>query len=132
KLLMETQLPLLDVALASGFNSRRRFNAVFQDRFKLNPGAIRKSANSTPAASAGCVLDLHYRPPYRWVELLDFYRQRAIAGMEVVTTDSYARTFRLDDHTGWYRISALPDKAALRAEIHCDALEALQPLVQVI
>ncbi|HWK55004.1 MAG TPA: AlkA N-terminal domain-containing protein [Hyphomicrobiales bacterium] len=132
KLLMETQLPLLDVALASGFNSRRRFNAVFQDKFKLNPGALRKSEPAAASRSAGCVLDLHYRPPYRWQELLAFYRQRAITGMEVVGADSYARSFRLGDNQGWYRVTPLPDKAALRAEIHCDALEALQPLVQLI
>ena len=105
---------------------------MFQERFKLNPGAIRKSETSVSVANAGCVLDLHYRPPYRWPELLDFYRQRAIAGMEVVTADTYARSFRLNEHTGWYRVSAVAGKAALRAEIHCDALEALQPLVQVI
>ncbi len=44
RLLTETNLPITDVALQSGFGSLRRFNAVFQDVYKRPPTAIRRAA----------------------------------------------------------------------------------------
>ncbi|WP_341992331.1 Ada metal-binding domain-containing protein [Azorhizobium sp. AG788] len=43
RLLTETDLPITDVALQSGFGSLRRFNAVFQDVYKRPPTAIRRT-----------------------------------------------------------------------------------------
>ena len=37
QLIVETSLPLSEVAFASGFKSIRRFNAVFKSRFKRSP-----------------------------------------------------------------------------------------------
>ncbi|MEW6057728.1 MAG: Ada metal-binding domain-containing protein, partial [Bdellovibrionota bacterium] len=37
KLLIETALPVTQIAFASGFNSIRRFNDAFKDRFKKSP-----------------------------------------------------------------------------------------------
>src|SRR5271154_4673359 len=41
RLLGETALPVTEIALASGFNSVRRFNALFKERYNLNPRAMR-------------------------------------------------------------------------------------------
>ena len=130
KLLNETQMSVLDVALASGFNSRRRFNAAFQEKLQLNPSALRDASKRNLAS--GCTLSLHYRPPYAWDTLLNFYRQRAIAGIEVVTDFSYARSFQLESTQGWFRVSHSPERHALRAEIFCDDLAQLQPVVALI
>jgi AraC family transcriptional regulator of adaptative response / DNA-3-methyladenine glycosylase II len=131
KLLAETTLPILDVAMASGFNSRRRFNAVFRDKLQLTPSDVRnKPANLS--ASGPCRLKLHYRPPYQWHTLLDFYRSRCIDGLEVVTTDSYARRFRLQGKTGWYEVRQAPDDHALLVTIHDSAPELLQEIVAMI
>lgn len=43
RLLTETDLPITDVALQSGFGSLRRFNAVFQDVYKRPPTAIKRA-----------------------------------------------------------------------------------------
>jgi AraC family transcriptional regulator of adaptative response / DNA-3-methyladenine glycosylase II len=37
------------------------------------------------------VIELYYRPPYDWTGILNFLRPRAIAGVEIVTDDSYVR-----------------------------------------
>jgi AraC family transcriptional regulator of adaptative response / DNA-3-methyladenine glycosylase II len=47
RLLTETDLPVTDIALQSGFGSLRRFNAVFQEVYKRPPTAIRRTAPST-------------------------------------------------------------------------------------
>jgi AraC family transcriptional regulator of adaptative response / DNA-3-methyladenine glycosylase II len=130
KLLSETALPVLDVAFASGFNSRRRFNAAFQEKLQLNPGALRQGRARQTAT--GCALLLHYRPPYAWDTLLAFYRQRAIVGVEVVSETTYARSFQFEGAQGWFRLAHLPEQHALRAEIHCDDLSQLQRVVALI
>lgn len=130
KLLTETDLPVIDIAFASGFSSRRRFNAVFQEKLHIHPGALRSAR--VRKIEPGCTLWLHYRPPYAWDSLLAFYRQRAIAGVEVVGDESYARSFQLDDTQGWFRVSHAPQRHALRAEIHCNDLGRLQRVVALI
>jgi AraC family transcriptional regulator of adaptative response / DNA-3-methyladenine glycosylase II len=42
RLLNETNLPMLEVALQAGFGSLRRFNAVFSEVYKRPPGDIRR------------------------------------------------------------------------------------------
>src|SRR5688572_17240008 len=44
QLLHDTQLPLTEVAFASGFSSVRRFNALFRERFGRPPGSLRRAA----------------------------------------------------------------------------------------
>ena len=41
RLLTDTALPVTDVAFASGFGSLRRFNALFKQRYRLQPGRLR-------------------------------------------------------------------------------------------
>ena len=90
RLLAETSLPMIDVALASGFASVRRFNALFRDHYGLAPSQVRRSRC---AAEAGCIrLTLAYRPPLAWRPLLEFLAARGAAGVECTTGDSYART----------------------------------------
>ena len=47
-------------------------------------------------AGAAIKLRLGYRPPLRFGELLAFFRDRALAGVELVDSESYARTVRIE------------------------------------
>ncbi len=42
QLLTDTALPITQVAMAAGFASLRRFNAVFLERYRLSPSALRR------------------------------------------------------------------------------------------
>src|SRR5579872_1989547 len=68
KLIDETQLPMTQVALASGFGSIRRFNATFQKLYGRAPRDLRKaSARASNGHEPGSyTLRLAYRPPYDW------------------------------------------------------------------
>src|SRR5512141_1362896 len=44
QLLTDTQLPVAQVALTSGFRSLRRFNAAFADSYRMNPLRLRRAA----------------------------------------------------------------------------------------
>ena len=48
-------------------------------------------------------LTLTYQPPLNWEHLLNFYRKRAIKGVEEVGEDYYYRTFVINDTRGWFR-----------------------------
>jgi AraC family transcriptional regulator of adaptative response / DNA-3-methyladenine glycosylase II len=48
RLLVETRTPITQVAFASGFQSVRRFNSAFRERFAMTPRQWRKQGCSTP------------------------------------------------------------------------------------
>ena len=71
QLLTESNLPIIQVAFASGFESVRRFNALFRSHYRLTPTHMRRS--STTSYAGDCVrLTLAYRPPLAWNALLRF------------------------------------------------------------
>jgi AraC family transcriptional regulator of adaptative response / DNA-3-methyladenine glycosylase II len=53
QLLTDTELPVTQVALASGFASVRRFNAAFAERYRLSPSTIRRERAPASMARAG-------------------------------------------------------------------------------
>ena len=119
QLLTETNLPVTEIALASGFASLRRFNDAFLKAYRLAPRELRKRRVDAPAD--GLVLRLAYRPPYDLGAMLAFLRTRALDGVEVVDDGQYQRVLAADARGGaaWLRVSAWPDQEhALRLELH--------------
>src|SRR6476619_3977584 len=49
QLLTETSLPITEIAFASGFSSLRRFNSLFQSRYRLSPTGLRGRRAPAPA-----------------------------------------------------------------------------------
>jgi AraC family transcriptional regulator of adaptative response / DNA-3-methyladenine glycosylase II len=118
QLLTETNMPVTDVALASGFGSLRRFNAAFAQANRIAPRDLRRKPYA--AQNDSLVLRLHYRPPYDFHAMLTFLRGRALPGIEVVDDESYTRVFGPPDTPGWLRLSAWPEQEnALRLQLHC-------------
>ncbi|MCA9777012.1 MAG: DNA-3-methyladenine glycosylase 2 family protein [Candidatus Eremiobacteraeota bacterium] len=126
QLLTETSLPVTEIAFASGFSSLRRFNALFLDRYGLNPSALRKKPG-IHSQSEPLTLSLAYRPPLAWNDLLDFLRSHALHGAEVVDASSYARTLQVGDRKGWLKVT-LGTPGKLRVEIS-HSLVAVVPQV---
>ncbi|MDL2263876.1 helix-turn-helix domain-containing protein [Synergistaceae bacterium OttesenSCG-928-I11] len=91
-LLTDTNLTVLEVAMAAGFGSLRRFNDLFKKHYHLSPTALRKSASGRRPHDGSVTLALGYRPPYRWEEMLNFLAARAITGVEIVKDGEYLRT----------------------------------------
>jgi AraC family transcriptional regulator of adaptative response / DNA-3-methyladenine glycosylase II len=120
RLLTDTSLPVTDVALASGFASVRRFNALFKARYRMAPGRLR-DARADGALPATLAFELAYRPPYDWDAMLAFLGSRAIEGVECVTRDAYARSVavahRGATHVGRVEIRRAPRKPALRVSV---------------
>jgi AraC family transcriptional regulator of adaptative response / DNA-3-methyladenine glycosylase II len=106
KLIDETDLPMVQVALASGFGCVRRFNAAIQSTYHRTPSQLRHLArHMSPGNPNEYKFRLNYRPPYAWKTLLDFLALRATPGVEAVDSDTYRRTIALEGHDGWFAVS---------------------------
>ena len=104
-LLTDTRLSVTRVAFASGFQSLRRFNAAFRERYRLPPKALRSERRAPPASRAELPrelmrLTLSYRPPMAWDALLAMLRSTATPGVEHVDGRRYGRTVRLNGTSG--------------------------------
>lgn len=132
RLLTDTVLPLTEVAFASGFGSVRRFNALFKQRYRLQPGQLRRHA---PAAGAADVLkfELSFRPPYDWPAVCAFLGARTIGGVEAVDGNCYRRTVRIpmggEEHRGWIEVALSQKKPALRVTVSASLAKALPPVL---
>ncbi len=135
RLLTDTPMPMLEVALASGFGSLRRFNDAFARRYRMAPGALRRelrapAATSRRDAAPGLTLRLAYRPPLDWPALAAFLARRRIAGVEAVADvvrrgapvrPSYRRVLRVAargvERTGWIEVAPAPARARSGGEL---------------
>lgn len=128
-LLTDTGLSMLEVAMASGFHSLRRFNDVFRKQYRMSPSTLRKQKTSAGCRDGQVTLTLGYRPPYQWEHILAFLAQRAIPGVEKVADGAYFRTVRVDTGekflTGWIQVCHLPAKNALSVTVSSSLLPAL-------
>lgn len=100
QLIHETSLPMAEVALASGFNSVRRFNETFRNLFGRPPAALRHGRDKTRHEAGALSVRLAYRPPYDWDAMLSFLGARAIPGVEIVSGECYSRSIAIGQNCG--------------------------------
>lgn len=116
RLLTDTDLPIIEVAYASGFSSVRRFNALFKTRYRLNATSLRR-ARAEQVAQQTLVCEVAYRPPLDWDSLLGFLALRATPGVEAVSDNCYMRTVAIGAKRGWIKVEPSRSKNALRVEL---------------
>jgi AraC family transcriptional regulator of adaptative response / DNA-3-methyladenine glycosylase II len=136
RLLTDTVLPVTEVAFASGFGSLRRFNALFKQRYRLQPSQLRRHMNGAAAPSTAVDVlkfELSFRPPYDWRAVSAFLAARAIAGIEAVEGGRYRRTVcvPLDGkaHRGWIEVAMSPKKPTLHVTVSASLAKALPPVL---
>ena len=124
QLLTESNLPIIQVAFASGFESVRRFNALFRSHYRLTPSRMRRA--STVNRADDCVrLTLAYRPPLAWSVLMRFLAGRAAAGVESVGVEAYGRTVAVGSHRGWLQVKPNAGRNTLSVELATSLMPAL-------
>lgn len=134
QLLHQTQLPVTEIAMASGFNSVRRFNDCMLKQLHLNPTQIRKNQK---AATDSLQLKLSYRPPYDWKSMQSFLAARVIGGLEWTDENSYGRTFELKGQAnkisrGQFTAHHVTDKHRFDVDIEIDDLSQLKNVINNI
>ncbi|MGD1052248.1 MAG: AlkA N-terminal domain-containing protein [Candidatus Dormibacteria bacterium] len=121
-LIVQSPMPLVDVAFAAGFGSLRQFNETMREELGVAPGALRgaqagaaggrprsgdrraapgpggESAAAARSAQGGSdgwlTLRLARREPFAAAPLLSFLAARAVVGVESATATGYARALR--------------------------------------
>ncbi len=128
RLLTDTALPITEIAFASGFASLRRFNALFKQRYRLNPTELRKTRLDA-TANETLICELAFRPPFDWQSLLDYLKARALRGIESVEENRYLRTITVGKLSGWIGVEALMEKSVLKVELSTSLAKAMLPVL---
>jgi AraC family transcriptional regulator, regulatory protein of adaptative response / DNA-3-methyladenine glycosylase II len=126
RLLTDSNLSVMEVALASGFASLRRFNASFRNQYQLTPTGLRKQTEMRPHR---LVCFLSYRPPFDWDRLLAFLAKRLFAGVEQVEAGQYRRSVRIEQREGWISVENDSAHDRLRVEVSTELLPVLSRVI---
>lgn len=134
QLVQETRLPMIEVAMASGFGSLRRFNATFRSLYQRPPSELRRRYRDTNGAMVsdgehGVTLHIAYRPPYDWSSMLAHLAARAIPDVEQVTDGRYMRTLSEQGEVGTVEVAHAPERSALVVTIRFPKVRALPAIV---
>lgn len=118
-LLVGTDLPAADVAFSAGFASVRQFNDTVREVFGMPPLELRARRRGMRGAAAvvpGTIdLVLPHRGPLDADGLFAWMAARAVAGAEVATATTFARTLRLPHGPAWFELRLDP---AGRVRLH--------------
>ena len=135
-------MAVADVAIASGFDSVRRFNAVFVEHYRFSPlqlrkqGALNLSSKASPHA-ASIQIKLPYRPPYDVHSMVDFWQKRQIHTIEIIAACAYpmalTRSFGIQIaekyHAGWVNICFDEARSQVLLELSDSLLPALPTII---
>ncbi|MES2459087.1 MAG: DNA-3-methyladenine glycosylase 2 [Armatimonadota bacterium] len=128
RLLTDTTLPVTEVAYASGFSSLRRFNALFRERYRLNPTDLRRAREPVTLPEA-IVCEIAYRPPLDWDALLQFLGARAVGGVEAVEGRRYLRAVAWKQYRGWITSEPSQRKSTLSVTLSSSLAPVLLPIL---
>lgn len=124
-LIESTDLPLADIAFASGFGSIRQFNDTMRTAYAVVPSALRRGSS---LGGGRLELRLAVRPPFDADALIAFLAARAVRGVEHVEERRYARVVSLPHGPGVIDLVVKDD--AVQARLELTDLADLQATVQ--
>ncbi|MGE0830736.1 MAG: bifunctional transcriptional activator/DNA repair enzyme AdaA, partial [Hyphomonadaceae bacterium] len=102
RLLKETNLGMTEIAFASGFQSVRRFNALFVERYGMAPSRVRGRGRAHESDGAGLTFTLAPRGMFAGEAPFAHMTARAVARVEAPTAKTtWTRTFAIGAHAGW-------------------------------
>ncbi len=132
QLITETTMPMVEVALAAGFSSIRRFNTMFHTLYQRPPRELRRSSIVGERTGAeGITLILPYAPPYDWDAMIGFLAARAIEGIEAVDGNKrYRRSIALDSARGVISVEPNERERGLRVTIRFPRVASLATIVR--
>lgn len=134
KLIVETAVPMADIAFTAGFHSVRRFNDAVRGRFARAPSQLRKRRPkpAVPDPGEGLTLSLPYRPPFDWEHAHAYYRSHGIEGVEEFGGGAYARVFRWDGRPGLVRVTLGSGPACLKLDVFGGETRHLARVVRTV
>lgn len=114
-LIETTQMPMADVAFASGFASVRQFNDSVRRTYALTPSQMRGRRRGT--SSNRIAVRLAVRQPFAADALIDFLAAHVLPGVESVRDRTYARVLRLPHGLGVMALTVRVDRVDCELEL---------------
>ncbi len=131
-LLEQTQKPITDIALASGFGSIRRFNDSFQARYKKPPKEFRKNKKLNQQEQQLITLKLPYIAPYDWDSIYQFLKNHCIAGVERISDSVYHRICEIDGRVIDLQVSNDAKNSQLLLQINQAEVQDLRQILESV
>ncbi|SOE09442.1 DNA-3-methyladenine glycosylase II [Streptomyces sp. 2323.1] len=137
-LLQTTGLQTAEIAFAAGFASVRQFNDTIKEIYALTPSELRAARPGrtarygpvAPYATTGVLpLRLAFRGPNAARQLFDHLQRRALTGIEDISGEvgarTYRRTLRLPNGTGIAEVDEATGDGWLNCRLHLTELRDL-------
>lgn len=124
-LLASTELPVSDIAFASGFGSLRQFNDTIAEVYRSTPTELRRIARSGSRAMTVAAVDriddaatpltlrLPARAPFDGAGLMRFFADHAVSGLEVGDETSFSRPLALPGGRANVTVRLDPERAGV-------------------
>ena len=132
RLLQQSDLSVEDVAIAAGFGSSRRLQALMKKYWQLTPGACRGNRKTDIATATSVTVMLHYREPYNWSFVRDFLMVRAIPGTETLTENSYTRVFAQNHNYGQLHAVHKPARRGFAVTVNISDLRGVRAVLDTV
>jgi len=132
QLLSETRLSIVDIAMAAGFGSLRRFNDAFLATYKRNPRDFRRETAGPEEAADTIRLRIPYVGRYDWDFLIGYFRNHQVHGVEAVEGNSYLRHVRTGRGESFLRVEHIAEQGCLRLSVRLNDFHELRPLAESV
>ena len=131
-LIVETDLPVRQIASCTGFASIRQFNHSVKTTFGDSPRSLRRLRRASQPGDprAGIVVHLPYRAPFDWPCLIRFLGSRLTPGVEAVEGGCYRRTIEVAGVIGAIEVSDEPSESRLAMRVILPRYDRLMEVVQ--
>jgi len=127
RLLETTRLPVVDVAIASGFASARRLHDAVRATYRKPPRELRSAANGTRGGALE--LKLAVREPHDLSSVFEFLATRAVPGVELGGPNAYRRTVEIGDERTSIEVLQAPGERTLTLRVENASPRALPRIV---
>lgn len=149
QLIEQSALPLIDVAIAAGYGTVRRFNDAIRSAYARTPTQLRVGARTTApragrpvgsgagagtAGSGAGVITLHlaYLGDFDADFMFGYLASRCFAGVESVAGNVYRRAFVARGRPSHVEVRHAPERRALRLDVYTPAVEGLSAVVAAV
>ena len=124
-----SRLSMVDVSIATGFQSVRRFNEAFKSRYRKSPSEIRREGKTE---RDGINFQIPIRLPYDWSHVVAFLERHETYGLEHVDGDKYTRFISQGNSFGVVTISFNEKKGYLDVRFVGVELQNFRPVLAKI
>lgn len=130
RLAESTRLPFHEIAFMSGFQSLRRFNEAFKERFHCAPSRLRKGG--AKAKDSAFHLKVTVRLPYDWFHVLAYLSRHECYGTEKIVKGNYLRFVPVGNRFGTISVSHVRNEESLKVSFQGIPLSNVKILLRSI